>query len=356
MPVRTVADWGGLHEWALTAVEDLHGAGHQVTVVAAGERFVQAVAEAGAEIEHVEWDAWQDSAERLSARGSWDRVFPHGPLARNLGIEVGDRTGAPVHHMIHGAYLDAADSWSPRVARLLVASPSLQDFAVRVGKVEPWKIAVVPNGAPQEVFDLPLVPAAEKLAAGRLVIATAARLAPDKLRQIEPTIRLARLTAALHPEHQVHVQVMGDGPSRALFQRAFSEGFADRLNITVEFMGWVHHSEVPHVLNRSYAACVAGMGATRAIAAGCLTLAAGAQGELGLQTGQNLVAGLWSNFGDHGCPRFTPTDLATDLAAVAEPDSYDQAVRRARDTCHLHRNEAWVRRAMFDSLDLEQEK
>lgn len=146
---------------------------------------------------------------------------------------------------------------------------------------------------------------------------------------------------------------MGDGPSRSLFERAFKEAFDGITNISVEFVGWVHHGEVPGVFNRAYAACAAGMGATRALAAGCLTVAAGAQGDLGLQVGQNLVAGLWSNFGDHGCPRFTPSDLESDLASVAAPADYNRAVHRAREACHLHRNEARVRDALLDSLDLD---
>lgn len=355
VPVRTVAAWGGLHEWVLTAVGDLLSAGHEVTVAGSVGRFKDEVIASGASFIDVNWNTWKESVAGCVAAGPYDRVFGHGPLARNLGLRVSEATMAPFYHMLHGAYLDYIDAWSPLAERILAASPSIQDLAVRVGKVEPWKVQVIPNGAPEWVFDLPLIPEAEKLSKGTAVIATAARLAPDKIRQIKPTIELTRHLAALKPDIDFTLSIMGDGPSRDLFERRLSAGLGDVKNVEIEFLGWVPHEEVPRILNSAYAACAAGMGATRALAAGCLTVAAGAQGNVGVQVGRNLTAGLWSNFGDHGCPRFTPTPLEADLSRLTTPGAYDEIVLRAREACHFQRNDRHVRAALLDSLDLHME-
>lgn len=352
MPVRTVAPWGGLHEWAMTAAVDLISRGHEVVVAGAVGKFKDTMVSRGVDFIDIDWADWSQSVDECLNHSQWDRIFSHGPLARNLAIRVGLSANVPVYHMIHGAYLDFADSWSPLVEKIIVASPSIQDFVIRVGKVEPWKVRVVPNGAPQWVFELPYVTYADKLEQAELTVLTAARLAPDKIQQINPTIDLVSSIANRHKDHQVILEVLGDGPSRYEFESRFNDGLGLLSNVRVNFVGWIDHDDVPERLNRAYASCVAGMGATRSLAAGCLTVAAGAQGNLGLQVGSNLAAGLWSNFGDHGCPRFEASPLTIDLEKMYVDGSYDVVVHRAREACHFQRNERLVRDTLFDALDL----
>ncbi len=351
MPVRSVADWGGLQEWALTAVLDLVAAGHEVVVAGGQGLFRTKILEAGADYIDVDWTRWEQAVDECLRRGPWDRIFSHGPLGSDLALKVGGLSGAPIYHMIHGSYLDNVNHWSPRVERILVSSPALLDFVVRVGFVEPWKVSVVPAGAPRWVFDLPAPSLEEKLQSGRPVVATAARLAADKVRQIEPTIALVREVSDCIDGRPVELLVMGDGPHRAQFEQRLRQSVPE--SVTVTIAGWVAHDQVPHVLNRALATCAAGMGAARALAAGALTLAVGAQGSVGLQRGRNLRAGLWSNFGDHGCPRFRPSDLSGDVRSALLEGTYDEDVRRARDACFYHRNEDRVRAELFDALDLE---
>lgn len=352
MPVRTVAEWGGVHEWALTAVQDFRAHGVEVVVVGQDGTFRDRILAAGGQYHSVVWDKWTDAVGGLSKAGEWDLIFSHGPLARNLGLAVSESTGVPVYHMIHGAYLDQVNDWSPRAESILAASPSVQDFVVRIGKVEPWKVSVVANGVPDSVFDLPYRTLEEKLADGKGTVVTAARLAPDKLHQINPTITLVADLAILRPEIEWTLDVMGDGPLRLDFESRFHEGLKSFANVTVKYSGWVEPEEVPRRMNEAVAACVAGMGGVRALAAGTLALGVGAQGSVGIQVGPNLRAGIWSNFGDHGCPRFTPSDQTQDLKRILATESYDEVVRFARASCQLHRSESFVRSAMFDALGL----
>lgn len=352
MPVRTVADWGGVHEWALTAVQDMVQDGAQVVVVGQDGTFRDRIEAAGGEYRSLTWDKWQGAVAPLSTDGTWDLIFSHGPLARNLALGVSDLTGSPVYHMIHGAYLDQVNDWSPRATNILAASPSVQDFVVRVGKVEPWKVVVVPNGVPDSVFDLPYRTLNDKLSDGKGTVVTAARLAPDKLHQIDPTIRLVSDLATLKPEIDWTLDVMGDGPLRQEFQARFRLGLEHLGNVTIAYSGWVDPAEVPRRMNQAVAACVAGMGGVRALAAGTLALGVGAQGSVGIQAGTNLRAGIWSNFGDHGCPRFKPSDQTDDLRQIFSAGTYDEVVRFARASCRLHRSESSVRLAMFDALGI----
>ncbi|MGW9405387.1 glycosyltransferase [Arthrobacter sp. NPDC055585] len=352
MPVRTVAEWGGLHEWVFHAVIDLHAAGCEVVVVGQDGVFRERIESLGAKFVVLDWDKWASSMEKVIATGPWDKIFSHGPHARNVALRASEITGTPVYHMIHGAYLDQVNDWSPRTETILAASPSIQDFVVRVGKIEPWKVAVVPNGVPDEVFDLPYLTLQEKIADGTGTVVTAARLAQDKLHQIEPTITLVSTLSELFPDIDWVLNVLGDGPLKSRFQAAFTEGLGHLPRVRVEYSGWVEPSEVPRRMNAAVAACVAGMGGVRALAAGTLSVGVGAQGSVGLQMGKNLRAGIWSNFGDHGCPRFTPSDLREDLLAVFKDDAYDEVVQFARASCRLHRSEAIVRNAMYDALEI----
>ncbi|MFR0636656.1 hypothetical protein RF641_01580 [Arthrobacter sp. LS16] len=352
IPVRTVAEWGGLHEWVYHSVLDLQAIGWNVIVAGQSGVFEKRILSTGAKFIEVDWSNWQESVDRVMASGPWSKIFSHGPLARNLALKMSALTAVPVYHMIHGAYLDQVDRWSPYVRNVLVASPSVQDFVVRVGKVEPWKVCVVPNGVPDQVFDMPLLPLAEKIGGGAGSIVTAARLSPDKVNQIRPTIETVSTFARLYPDIEWTLDVMGDGPLRAKFHNSFRDGLDSLKNVQIVFSGWVEPDEVPRRMNRSVAACVAGMGGVRALAAGTLTVGVGAQGLVGVQTGQNLRAGIWSNFGDHGCPRFEATDVATDIAQIVEHGDYDDTVSFARDSCRLHRNETMVRNSMYDALEI----
>lgn len=352
LPVRTVAEWGGLHEWVYHAVLDLQSIGWSVVVVGQQGLFQTRIEGIGATYVAIDWSDWRASIDDVLGTGPWTKIFSHGPLARNLALKVSDLTHVPVYHMIHGAYLDQVDNWSPRVSNIMAASPSIQDFAIRVGKIEPWKVCVVPNGVPDSVFDLPLIPLAEKLSNKDGTIVTAARLASDKVNQVAPTIETVRTFAGLFPDINWTLDVMGDGPLKEYFYSEFTSALEPIGNVNIRFSGWVPPEEVPRRMNTAVAACVAGMGGVRALAAGTLTIGVGAQGLVGVQFGTNLRAGIWSNFGDHGCPRFIPSEIRSDISRIISDNRYDEIVGFARESCMMHRSESIVRNSMLDALEI----
>ena len=88
----------------------------------------------------------------------------------------------------------------------------------------------------------------------------------------------------------------------------------------------------------------------RALASGSLCLGTGARATVGIQIGKNLRAGIWSNLGDHGIFRFTPTNVRDDLKALSAADAYDDAVAVARSVVKLGNSQSIVDNKMFAAL------
>jgi hypothetical protein len=203
MPVRTVADWGGVHEWTVDASVALRANGHNVVFIGAGDLFEERARATGAEFIQVDWENWKEGVDTVLGHGSAreaDLIFAHAPHARMLGLELARILNAEMHVMIHGAYHDFMYSWSHLVDGFMAASPSLAHFAQRFGRVEPWKVSLVPNAAPDAVFDLPLRSFDDKTKDGVARVVTAARLAKDKLPQLSAAIDTITTAANLRPD------------------------------------------------------------------------------------------------------------------------------------------------------------
>lgn len=350
MPVRTVAAWGGVHEWTVDAAADLISAGHNVTFVGAGEVFQNRAEAVGASFREVDWEHWADYTDSITPADNFDLIFAHAPHARQFALQLNERLRIESHVMIHGAYHDFMFNWADRVDSLMAASPSLVHFCQRFGRVEPWKVTNVPNAAPDAIFDLPLPSLESRLEGGVGRIITAARLSKDKLPQIEATIEAVRVASSVLPDVQWVLDVYGDGPLRPFFEQRYSTAVSSLPNASVEFHGWVAPDEVPRIMNHAVIAVTAGMAGMRALAAGTLTVGVGARNFVGVQHGRNLRAGLWSNFGDHGIMQFTPTPLETDLQTLLQPSRYEEVVRTARDTVRLVNSQSYVNSTMRAAL------
>lgn len=353
MPVRTVAEWGGVHEWTVDAARSLIAAGHTVNFIGQGELFEERVRATGAGFIPVDWSDWKAATEEAAEDSrvqDADLIFAHAPHARMLGLELSRKLNTELYVMIHGAYHDYMYTWSQYATGFLAASPSLVHFTHRFGRVEPWKVSLVPNAAPAAAFELPVRSIEERTAGGVGRIVTAARLARDKLSQIAPTLQTIITCAGLRPDLQWRLDVYGDGPERGSFERAYRNGLASISNASVEFHGWIEPHEVPVRMNEAVVGIAAGMTGVRTIAAGTLCVGVGARNFVGLQQGQNLRAGLWSNFGDHGTMRFTATALDSDLRKYLEPSRFKDATLSAREILQRTNSQKVVDGAMLSAL------
>lgn len=350
IPAHTVAEWGGLHEWVVDAASALIAAGHDVTVVGGTGLFETRCLAVGAKFIAIDWSRWRHNVDAVADTGPYDIVFAHAPQARMLALALPRWPGSRVHVMCHGAYHDYVYTWAHQVESLQAASPALVDFLTRIGKVEPWKIEMVPNGVADEVFDMPLLSLEERLEGGVGHVVMASRLARDKTQQIEAAKETLAACVRLHPEVTWQLDVLGDGPLRARYEREFARFVHSEPRARVAFHGWVPPEEVPQRMNTAVIGLVSGMGGIRTLAAGALCIGVGARGSVGVQVGRNLRAGLWGNFGDHGTPQFTPEPISQDLRRVLRPEAYEEAVSFARLAARRTRSGSVVRDALLTAL------
>lgn len=358
IPAVTVAEWGGLHEWVADAVSWLVDAGHRVTVVGAGARFTAAVAAAGADVVPMkDWLAWKGSLPAILAAGEdspFDLIFTHGPQARAVGLAVAAHTGAPIYVMVHGAYHDYAFEWINRARRILVASPSLADYMTRHAKVPAEMIRVVPNGLPESIRHISIPGLDAKVADGVGHVMTASRLDQDKTRQIPVTLQVLAACVRARPDVRWQLDVYGDGRLRGLFEKELRAGVATIPGASVTFHGWIPPELVPVRMSEAVVGIVAGLGGMRSIATGVLCVAVGARDIVGVQYGENLTQGIYSNFGDHGSQGYVPTPIDADLAFLLESaERYDDVVTSARSVAMEQRSSTVIKEALFRALELE---
>lgn len=353
MPVRTLAEWGGVHEWTVDASAALRVHGHEVTIIGAGALFAERASAAGARFVEVDWSDIDLAAEAAAeAIDSPDLIFAHAPQGRMLALQLRRRFAVPTHVMVHGAYHDYMYTWGDQVDSFLTASPSLTYFVQHVGKIEPWKCSTVANGVDDAVFDMPLLPLQQKLSSGVGTIVTASRLSKDKVAQMDSVERAFRECTRIYPDVEWEIDVYGDGPMRDAFESRYRRLVAEHGRGRVTMRGWITPAEVPGVLNRSVLAVMAGMGGVRSVASGTLTVGTGARDSLGVQSGNNLRAGIFSNFGDHGCPRFRATPIEDDLRRLLSPDAYEETLERNRVILRRSNSQSVVDGAMLSGLQL----
>ena len=351
MPVRTVAEWGGVHEWTVDAASALIQAGHDVTFVGSGAVFKERAEATGAAFRVVNWSkGWKSAARSMGEQADFDLIFSHAPAGRQFGLLANELANKEHVVMVHGAYHDYMYEWSDQVDAFVAASPSLVHFVQQFGRVAPWKVTNLPNAAPDDVFDLPLLSHDEKLESGVGHIVTASRLSKDKVVQIDSVEKAVRSLAALYPDVRWEINVCGDGPLRDYFDQRYNLLEQSVPNVSHVMHGWVEPAEVPLMMNRAYLTVAAGMAGMRALASGSLLLGTGARASVGVQTGNNLRAGIWSNFGDHGIFRFSPYEIDSSLKRLAKPAVYDEAVEVARMVVRMGNSQSVVDEQMRAAL------
>lgn len=349
MPAKTVAEWGGLHEYVVHATRALVAAGNDVTVMCTPGPVATRVAEVGGAVVEVDWADWSPAAA-LVKRAQFDLILSHGPGSRDLALEVNRALEADLYVMFHGAYHDYVYTWSDQVTGFLTVSPSLTDFLVRIGKVEPWRIDLVPNGVDDALYEAPAPSLDEKVADGVGHIVMASRIARDKAGQFPVAEQMLRACSLARPDLRWRLDVLGDGPLRPEFESDLRRFARRNPAVEYEFHGWVSPADVAEHMRTSVATLVTGRGAITALAVGTLCVAVGARGSVGLQHGPNLKAGLWSNFGDHACPGFTPTDLDADLTTHLKIENYASAVDTGRRIAARSRSAGVVDQALLSAL------
>ena len=350
MPVRTVADWGGVHEWTVEAAKALIANGNEVTFVGEGELFQQRVEATGAYFYPITWNKTKEHTNQILEDVDFDLIFSHAPAGRELGLRLSRKK--PTEHvvMVHGAYHDRMFEWQSEVDAFLAASPSLVHFVQRYGRVDPWKVTCLPNAAPDRLFTQRPISLKEKTADGEAIILTASRLSTDKIPQIDAVERVARFLANREPDLKWRILAYGDGPARTYFEARYRNLCREIPNLSVSLPGWLSPDEVPLAMRRAVVVVTAGMAGMRAAGSGTLMVGAGANATVGAQFGTNLRAGLWSNFGDHGIQRFQPTEIESDLEYIWAADVYDVVTTTTQNVLAATHQQSMIDRLMLGAL------
>ena len=350
MPVRTVAEWGGVHEWTIDASRALMAAGHQVTFVGAGEVFKERALASGNSFIEVDWADWRTKVDGIAAQNDFDLIFSHAPEARMLGLAVNQIIDVENIVMIHGAYHDFMYQWSDKVDAFLAASPSLVHFTQRFGRVDPWKVINIPNAASDEVFALPFQNLEAKLEGNIGHIVTASRLSRDKLSQIDAVEESLAALRVMWPDVQWQIDVYGDGPLRAFYEFRYKQITAKLGSSNFTLHGWLPAEVIPEKMNAAFLTVTAGMAGVRALASGSLCVGVGAKSNVGVQMGRNLRAGLWSNFGDHGIFGFDEPSIYEDLLRIDSASAFEDVVLTAREVAKRTNSQSVVDSKMLGAL------
>lgn len=311
MPAFTVAEWGGLHENAVSAAGGLIRAGHEVHFVCRAGEIATAARSIGAVVYETDWSDPVGFAGKLLQSGlSPDLVFAQPQASRVLGLEVASRVGCPLYVMFHGHYADGAAYWGDEVRRFAGVSSSLVDLLTGYCGIDPWRVDLVPNGIDDSIVDAPCLPLAAKLEDGTGLIISAGRLESDKTAQRDVFEEIIPILGS-RSTTRWDIVFLGDGDERAGMEQYVSRLTAPHPNISFRFSGWVSPDEVERLTRSAVFSVGAGRFAALSLAVGTPCVGVGKHGSVGLQFGSNLHIGEWSNFGDY--PLLGAADAITSI-------------------------------------------
>lgn len=309
LAVHTVADWGGLQDWAVGMAVGLSKLGNRVILVSNNPLMIERSEAGGAEGYLIDWSEWPSHLERVAELTHFDVIFAQPFSSREFSITLSELRKIPVVYMSHGNNLDFMYSWQHEVSRFLVASSSLSLMLSDLGRVPNERIAELPNGFPDVLVDRRILSYDERIINGEAHFMIAARLMPDKVSQIEGMKVLVKSALESGTIRSAVIDVYGGGPSEAEF-RARLDSFASEIgSIKVRFHGWVEQSIVLDALSSAFFSVAGGVTGTQSVALGTPCLGAGIRGMCGVSTPDNMNRVLGSNFGDHTA-RFSTTPSA----------------------------------------------
>lgn len=350
IPAYTVAEWGGLHEYVISAAATLLGHGHDVTLILQDGLVADKGEEVGATVIRVDWANWTGVAEDVRNGPRYDLIFAQPFQSRKFALFVNEVMKTKIVAMFHGFHHDFVYTWQHLVDGFLVTTEQIGDLLIDLCRIEPERVRVAPNGVDMDRFEYPLLGLGEKIQDGHGSIVMASRIDKDKRSQVVALKYLIKGLFNQESNIQWDVKILGDGPERSRVERELNNFVADHPNVTIEMCGWVPADTVPLLLNRAVFSVSAGRGAMQSLAVGTPCLAAGARGIAGLQVGPNLDVGVWSNFADYPIVGREIADLETDLERVLIPEAYSAAQAEGRSRILAERSHQSTSEMMVKAL------
>lgn len=348
------AEWGGLHENVAYAVRASIRAGHTIDVVCPPSRLTDHLLALGAGVIDLLPSATSEELEPVLRERSYDLIHAHPFRSREIGLQLASAWDTPFMATFHGAYLDAVSTWHERAALIAAVSPAVAENLVERGGVAAHKIAVIRNGVEDDLFERPITPLTERLRQGRADIVVLARMDKDKQSLVESVVPTALMLAEEFPQLEWRLRIVGSGSAVGDFREHLRERLEVAPNISTDWMGWVNSHETSRVLSRAVLAFASGRGAAQALALGTPVVAAGSQGVVGLQEGENLQLGYWGNFG--GQRSLTPphnTEIAKRvMELLRDPKAWHAKSVRGRQSIIAGTSQSSVDAAYLSAVQL----
>lgn len=352
------AAWGGLHENVAFAVRASVRAGHTIDVACPPSRLTDHLLALGAGVVDLLPSATSEELEPLLRDRHYDLIHAHPFRSREIGLQLAAAWKIPFMATFHGSYLDAVSTWHERAALIAAVSPAVAENLVANGGVPAHKVSLIRNGVEDEIFDRPIRPILERVRDGRGDIVVLARMDRDKQSLVESVVPTAKMLAEQFPELQWRLRIAGSGGAVGDFREHLVKTLSVMPNISIDWMGWVNSHETTRVLSGAVLAFASGRGAAQALALGTPVVAAGSQGVVGLQEGENLQRGFWGNFG--GQKPAVPTnnlkiaERVTQL--IRDPHSWHRKMSRGRHSIRAGAAQSAVDAAYLSAVQLALEQ
>ncbi len=256
----------------------------------------------------VDFQSESSTADACQLLRSADIIHAHPGPSLTLAMDAADAADVPVVFTIHGAWFDNVQHHAQRLAAIVCVSPAVQEAVTRLCPDHTERIVCVPNGVDTRRFDIASV---EQIERGHAVVAS--RLDADKRILIDAMVGLWEAQASRNAHQALHCTVAGHGALQGELELA-----AERLGITVHFVGWQETSALARLFSRAVLVIASGRAALESLAAVWPTLALASASAAEAFEPAQLAAAAYSNFGGFGAQPVQSFDsLFERLCAVA---------------------------------------
>jgi glycosyltransferase involved in cell wall biosynthesis len=303
------APLGGLQENVLATARAAIQSGWKVTVICPPGPFIDGqLRPIGVNTLAIDFQSESSTATACQLLRSADIIHAHPGPSLTLALDAADTTDVPVVFTIHGAWFDNVQHRAQRLAAIVCVSPAVQEAVMRLCPDHAERIVCVPNGVDTRRFSSASV---EPIERGHVVVAS--RLDADKRVLVDAMVGLWEAQVRKSAPQALYYTIAGHGTLQGELELA-----AERLAITVHFVGWLETSALARLFNRAAVVIASGRAALESLAAGRPTLALASAGAAEAFESAQLAAAAYSNFGGFGAQPVQSFDsLFERLCAVA---------------------------------------
>ncbi|MDH5752838.1 MAG: glycosyltransferase family 4 protein, partial [Deltaproteobacteria bacterium] len=298
IPVYFNAPLGGLQSHVRAQCKAVIESGSSATVMCKPGVFSEILKADGVTVLTNDFKDVVDAADQALSAGSYDIVHAHPFESRIVGTIVSLRQNIPLFVTFHHMYFDHVSSWFQHSSLIITVTHSIRDLIVKEYDIEKSKIIIIPNtiriesnANEQQIQD-------HQASQKKLIVTVSSRLDDDKIILVNNLVK-ALQECIEHNNYQIKWQICGDGK---YFEKIKNLG--DVLNNAsgeniFEMPGWLEMNELQKYYRNADICIGPGRSALDAMTCGKPVIAVGNKGYIGLIRPENIMEGIYSNFGEY---------------------------------------------------------